>query len=132
MKDFRNLPVWLEARRLTLAAFQFTTRRIERDGASALGREIQNTCVVILSAIQHLTEPGPAKSNPRKIASEALRRLTTLLGRAYAEGLISTFELALVMRELTSVNEFLAGLGPSELCCTLPSARAAAIWIAEN
>ncbi len=50
----------------------------------------------------------------------ALRRLGVLLGRAHAEGLLGTFELALVMRELTLVNNFLTAKRAGEARCAMP------------
>ncbi len=130
--DFRDLPVWYEARRLTLAAYQFTARRIEQAGTTPLGTEIQDTCVTVLSAIQHLTDTRWAGSNPHKTASAALRKLATLLGRAYADGLIGTFELALVMRALSNVNDSLTSTGSGEVLCAMLTKPGLAVPFLQN
>lgn len=132
MKDFHELPIWYEARRLTVAAYQFTARRIEQAGVTPLGAEIQGTCVTILSAIQHLADPGQGGKNLHAATSAALRKLAGLLGRAYAEGLIGTFELALVLRALASVNASLSTDGPGEIPCAMLAHPGLAIPLLPN
>ena len=122
-EDFRGLPLWNAARRLTVAALQFTSRRTGKEDAPGAAAEIQDTCVNILSALQRLQEPGLGRKTARAAARAGIRKLGHLLVQAHRLGLIGTFELALLVREVSAVRDSLDTPGSSEICCVVAAAR---------
>ena len=114
MGDFRELEVWSNARRLTLAAFELTRVRARRESTSKLTAEIQHSCIEMLSYIQRFGETTNLDS--RTAAVKTASKIGLLFAEARTVGLIGTFELALIMREVTAVKESLKEVGSMALC----------------
>jgi hypothetical protein len=94
--DLRN-----HVRRLTMAALQFPKASISRPDLEALRVHIEHQCVE-LSLLIH----SGKWSRMRKVAGP----LGALLADACRRGLFGSFELSLMDRELSIVNEFLSAL----------------------
>ena len=107
MCGFRKLPVWNDARRLTLAAYQFMTDEGRQPQQAATAAEVRGACVELLATIQRLGEASKASREALDTAGGTVRRLTRLLDQAHRQGLIGTLELVLMMREAAAVNSAL-------------------------
>jgi hypothetical protein len=105
MCDSTTMDLRSHVRRLTMAALQFPRPPDCRPDIHALKAHIEHQCVTLSLSIQDGRRTNSI-ANARAVAGS----LGSLLMEANRRGLLGSFELALMVRELSFVNESLATL----------------------
>jgi hypothetical protein len=108
--NFRELPVWGEARCLTLAVHELATRIQDSAQGAALAAEIQTVCVTMLARIIDAYEGNKMDKATQLLGEtdELLTRLDGLLNRTLTAGMLARVDLSLLRGEVSRVRALLA------------------------
>lgn len=109
MSDFRELPVWKQARLLALAGHELSHRLQLDPAAQTSSNELQNGCVALLTAIVNRYE-GQEWENEKGSSDSverALARLDALLADGLRRGSVQQADYLLLHKTIINVKELL-------------------------
>lgn len=109
VSDFREMPVWYEARTLAVVGHDLAERLQHQFHAKGSSQALRNLCIDVLTSLVNQFDGNPeALPNVKPLSAfDALARLEALLSEFIDQGQITHLDYELLNGEIQKVKELL-------------------------